>query len=124
MLAGHIDTVPPATTFRRFATGTCCAVWAAADMKGGLAVMLRLAASSRREPTRDVTFIFYDGEEVEAERNGLLRLSRKHPEWMAGDFAVLLEPTDAIVEGGCQGTMRVDVAVARRAGAQRALVDG
>ena len=79
-------------------------------MKSGLAVTLRLA-EQLREPTRDITYIFYDGEEVEAERNGLLRVSRAHREWIEGDFAVLLEPTDAIVEGGCQGTMRVDVAV-------------
>ncbi|MFL6071532.1 MAG: succinyl-diaminopimelate desuccinylase, partial [Actinomycetes bacterium] len=48
---------------------------------------------------------------VDAERNGLLRLSRQKPAWLAADFAVLLEPTDAIVEGGCQGTMRVNVRV-------------
>jgi succinyl-diaminopimelate desuccinylase len=79
-------------------------------MKGGIAVMLRLAAAVTAS-ARDITYVFYDGEEVEAERNGLLRLSRKHPDWLAADFAVLLEPTDAIVEGGCQGTMRVEVLV-------------
>jgi succinyl-diaminopimelate desuccinylase len=79
-------------------------------MKGGVAVMLRLAATVLSS-SRDVTYVFYDGEEVEASRNGLLRLTREHPEWLAADFAVLLEPTDGIVEGGCQGTMRVDVRV-------------
>jgi succinyl-diaminopimelate desuccinylase len=58
---------------------------------------------------RDVTYVFYDCEEVEAERNGLLRLSRASPELLTADFAVLLEPTGAIVEGGCQGTLRADV---------------
>jgi succinyl-diaminopimelate desuccinylase len=61
------------------------------------------------EPSRDVTYVFYDGEEVEEERNGLLRLSRNSPELLAGDLAVLLEPTGAVIEGGCQGTLRAEI---------------
>ena len=79
-------------------------------MKAGVAVALRLAATLP-EPERDVTFVFYDCEEVEAERNGLLQVSRRHPDWLAGDFAVLMEPTDGVVEGGCQGTMHAEVHV-------------
>ena len=77
-------------------------------MKSGVAVQLRLAASLAA-PQRDVTYVFYDGEEVEAERNGLLRLSRSRPDLLTGDLAVLLEPTGAVIEGGCQGTLRADV---------------
>ncbi|GMA86034.1 hypothetical protein GCM10025868_12840 [Angustibacter aerolatus] len=58
---------------------------------------------------RDVTYVFYDGEEIESEHNGLGRIARTHPEWLDAQFAVLLEPTDGLVEGGCNGTMRVDV---------------
>jgi succinyl-diaminopimelate desuccinylase len=61
------------------------------------------------EPTFDVTYLFYDCEEVDAERNGLHKISLSHPEWLAADFAVLLEPTYGLVEAGCQGTMRVTV---------------
>ena len=107
-IAGHIDTVPVAGNLpsRRdgdvlWGLGTC-------DMKSGVAVQLRLAAGLTA-PTRDITFVFYDGEEVEAERNGLLRISRQRPELLAADFAVLMEPTDGVVEGGCQGSMRVEV---------------
>ena len=110
ILAGHIDTVPAGDNFPSRRDGDKLFGLGAADMKSGLAVTLRLA-EQLRDPTRDITYIFYDGEEVEAERNGLLRVSRAHREWIEGDFAVLLEPTDAIVEGGCQGTMRVDVVV-------------
>jgi succinyl-diaminopimelate desuccinylase len=113
VLAGHLDTVPPADNLPSARDGGVLRGLGSSDMKGGVAVMLRLAASVgvRAAPERDVTYVFYDGEEVDQERNGLLRLSLRHPEWLAGDFAVLLEPTDAIVEGGCQGTMRVDVHV-------------
>jgi succinyl-diaminopimelate desuccinylase len=80
-------------------------------MKSGVAVQLRLAARLT-SPARDVTYVFYDCEEVAAERNGLLRLSREHPELLAGDFAVLMEPTSGVIEGGCQGTLRAEVTAA------------
>lgn len=110
VLAGHIDTVPltdpPNLPTRRdgedlWGRGTV-------DMKGGVAVQLRVAAALA-EPNRDVTFVFYDCEEVESERNGLARVGRNRPELLHADFAVLLEPTAGAVEGGCKGTLRVDV---------------
>ncbi len=58
------------------------------------------------DPQHDVTYFFYECEEVEAERNGLTVVSQVAPELLAADFAVLLEPTYGLVEGGCQGTMR------------------
>jgi succinyl-diaminopimelate desuccinylase len=110
VLAGHLDTVPAADNFPSVRDSEVIRGLGSSDMMGGVAVMLRLAASVV-SADRDVTFVFYDGEEVEAERNGLLRLTRQHPDWLRSDFAVLLEPTDAIVEGGCQGTLRADVRV-------------
>ena len=108
VLAGHIDTVPVHANLPSrliddvlFGCGSC-------DMKSGVAVQLRLAAQLSAA-ARDVTYVFYDCEEVEAERNGLLRLSRSRPDLLAADFAVLMEPTGAVVEGGCQGTLRADV---------------
>ncbi|RKN47076.1 succinyl-diaminopimelate desuccinylase [Streptomyces hoynatensis] len=107
VLAGHLDTVPIAGNVpsRRDADGV---LWGcgSGDMKAGVAVQLRIAATVHR-PDRDVTFVFYDNEEVEAERNGLGHLAAAHPDWLAGDFAVLLEPTGGEVEGGCQGTLRM-----------------
>ena len=109
VIAGHLDTVPPVGNLpsRLIMGPQGPAVWGrgAADMKGGLAVMLELAGTLAR-PGRDVTWVFYDGEEIEELANGLGRLARRHPEWLAGDFAVLMEPTAARIEGGCQGTMR------------------
>ncbi|WP_405660785.1 succinyl-diaminopimelate desuccinylase [Streptomyces sp. RK9] len=107
VLAGHIDTVPIAGNVPSrldedgmlWGCGTC-------DMKAGVAVQLRIAQTVT-EPNRDLTFVFYDNEEVAAHLNGLGKVAEAHPDWLAGDFAVLLEPTDSQVEGGCQGTLRV-----------------
>ncbi|MGA8847833.1 MAG: succinyl-diaminopimelate desuccinylase, partial [Nocardioides sp.] len=71
-------------------------------------------------PVRDVTFIFYEAEEIDAEHNGLLKLSESDPDLMLGDFAILMEPSNAGVEAGCQGTLRVDVrAIGERAHSAR-----
>jgi succinyl-diaminopimelate desuccinylase len=110
LIGGHLDTVPPNQNLPSRREGDVLHGLGSVDMKGGVAIMLALAAAVTDGP-RDVTFVFYDGEEVEAERNGLLRISRAHPDWLAGDFAVLMEPTDAVLEGGCQGSVRVDVVV-------------
>ncbi|MEU8568294.1 succinyl-diaminopimelate desuccinylase [Streptomyces pathocidini] len=109
ILAGHIDTVPIAGNVPSRLDGDGV-LWGCgtSDMKSGVAVQLRIAATVP-EPNRDLTFVFYDHEEVAADLNGLKRLAERHPDWLAGDFAVLLEPTDAKVEGGCQGTLRVRV---------------
>jgi succinyl-diaminopimelate desuccinylase len=114
VIAGHLDTVPIAANLPTWVEGQGddAVIYGrgTADMKGGVAVQLRLAATVV-EPVRDVTYVFYDAEEVEASRNGLARLGRSHPDWLAGDFAVLMEPSVARVEGGCQGTIRVEVEV-------------
>jgi succinyl-diaminopimelate desuccinylase len=107
VIAGHIDTVPlnanlPArrTESDLHGLGTC-------DMKGGVAIALRLATMP--VTNRDVTYLFYECEEVEAERNGLQLLAQSDPDLLRADFAILMEPSDGVVEAGCQGTLRVDV---------------
>ncbi len=108
VVAGHLDTVPVNGNLpsrlddeHLHGLGSC-------DMKGGVAVGLLLAAGLA-EPNRDVTYLFYECEEVAADQNGLGRLARTSPELLAADFAILMEPSNAAVEAGCQGTMRVDV---------------
>ena len=121
VLAGHIDTVPVTVdpdgggplnlpTRRTVEHGVeMLHGRGTVDMKGGVAVQLRIAATVP-EPSRDVTFVFYEGEEIESEHNGLLHVERQRPDLIAdADFAVLLEPTGAAVEGGCKGTLRADV---------------
>lgn len=110
LVAGHLDTVPikgnvPA---RLSDDATELVGRGAVDMKCGVAVQLQLAVELT-EPARDVTWIFYDQEEVEATRNGLGRIVRERPDLVAGDFAILGEPTAGVIEGGCNGTLRCEV---------------
>lgn len=114
VVAGHLDTVPIADSLPTtvVGSGSDAAVWGrgTVDMKGGVAIQVALAASLSA-PTRDVTWVFYDHEEVEASLSGLGRIARNHPDWLAADFAVLGEPSNAGIEGGCNGTLRVEVRV-------------
>jgi succinyl-diaminopimelate desuccinylase len=108
VLAGHLDTVPVNANLPSrleegilHGLGTC-------DMKGGDAVILRIAATVT-EPVHDLTFVLYECEEIESRFNGLRLLSESDPDLLEADFAVLMEPSNAVVEAGCQGTLRVDV---------------
>jgi succinyl-diaminopimelate desuccinylase len=116
VVAGHLDTVPPAegNEVPRIEGDTLWGV-GAADMKGGLAVMLELAAGIT-EPVCDLTLIFYVAEEVARAHNGLLALAATRPELLVADAAILCEPSGAIIEAGCQGVLKVAVTV----GGQRA----
>ncbi|WP_378733747.1 succinyl-diaminopimelate desuccinylase [Nocardia brasiliensis] len=116
VLAGHLDTVPIADNvpghFTVNAAGErvlygCGSV----DMKSGDAVFLHLAATVA-EPVHDLTLIFYDCEEIASEFNGLGHIERDLPEWLAGDLAVLGEPSGGWIEAGCQGTLRVRLSTA------------
>ncbi|HQZ85307.1 MAG TPA: M20/M25/M40 family metallo-hydrolase, partial [Actinomycetota bacterium] len=139
LLGGHLDTVPAAGNDRAsyvvagepvplvgvdgvaeapadriYGLGAC-------DMKGGVAVALK-CAHDLRDTVRDVTYVFYSGEEIAAEHNGLGHVARLRPDLLDDvDLAVLMEPSGAGVEAGCQGTLRVAVTVrGRRAHSARA----
>lgn len=112
LLVGHLDTVPVAGNLPSWTTGEGDDLLVhgrgSCDMKAGVAVFLAVAARLTA-PRRDITWVFYDNEEVELERNGLRPLVADHPELLAGDFAILGEPTSAGIEGGCQGTLRGEI---------------
>jgi succinyl-diaminopimelate desuccinylase len=117
VLAGHLDTVPIADNVPSREENGLLYGCGTSDMKAGDAVMLRLAGRfgvPGAEPAHDLTFVFYDNEEVEAVKNGLGRVARERRSWLYGDLAILLEPTDGEVEGGCQGTMRVEIQIPGR----------
>ena len=113
VLAGHIDTVPLTSAPRNLPTERRGdELWGrgTVDMKGGVAVQLKVAGAVT-EPSRDLTFVFYEGEEIDSQFNGLRLIQEQRPDLLVADFAVLLEPTAAQVEGGCKGTLRAHVTV-------------
>jgi succinyl-diaminopimelate desuccinylase len=109
-IVGHLDTVPIRGNVPGRLDGGELWGRGAVDMKAGVAAFLSLAAEMA-DPTRDVTWIFYDHEEVDAALNGLGRLARNRPDLLDVDFAVLGEPTSAAIEGGCNGTLRVEARI-------------
>ncbi len=111
VVAGHLDTVPPNDNVTPRIEGDTLYGLGSADMKGGLAVMLDLAAEVVA-PAVDVTWVFYTAEEVAAEHNGLRHLFAERPDLVAGDVALLGEPTGAAIEAGCQGSLRIRVELA------------
>ncbi len=110
ILAGHLDTVPANGNEAPLRRGDTLWGLGTADMKGGLAVMLELATGAR--PEEQLTFVFYAAEEVARRHNGLLAVAAARPELLAGDVAILGEPTGALVEAGCQGVVRLAVTLA------------
>ena len=110
VLGGHLDTVPANDNLTPRLEGDVLSGLGAADMKGGLAVLLRLAEDAGAvgaAPHFDLTFVFYEGEEIAEEHNGLRAVFAERPDLLDGDFAVLLEPTGGAVEAGCQGTLHL-----------------
>ena len=113
LLAGHLDTVPIADNVPSRREGGLLFGCGTSDMKSGVAVILHLAATLA-SPAYDVTYVLYDNEEVAAEDNGLGHLVRERRDWLEADLAVLMEPTNGLIEAGCQGTLRVDIPLTGR----------
>ncbi|MYE66613.1 MAG: succinyl-diaminopimelate desuccinylase [Acidimicrobiia bacterium] len=111
LVAGHLDTVPSNDNSEPILGGDRVAGLGAADMKGGLAVMMALAAA-HADPAVDVTYVWYAAEEIAREHSGLLEVEAARPDLLRADAAVLGEPTGAVVEAGCQGTMRLRITLA------------
>lgn len=108
VIAGHIDTVPLNANLPVRSDGTLLHGLGTCDMKGGVAVGLKLAHDVST-PNRDVTYVFYESEEIDDRFNGLRLIGEARPELLQADFAILMEPSEAVVEAGCQGTLRVEV---------------
>jgi succinyl-diaminopimelate desuccinylase len=106
--AGHIDTVPAHNNLPSRIEDGWLFGRGSVDMKAGVAVALTLAVELSK-PVHDVTWIFYDNEEVAANKNGLGLFGKAHPEWARGDLAIVGEPTSGAIEAGCNGTLRVEV---------------
>lgn len=113
LLAGHLDTVPIAENVPSRLCDDLLYGCGSSDMKSGDAMILHLAATVP-EPVCDLTVVLYDCEEVEAARNGLGQIEREQRTWLAAELAILAEPTNGLVEAGCQGSLRATVHTAGR----------
>jgi succinyl-diaminopimelate desuccinylase len=110
LLGGHFDTVPSSGNLPGRIDGDCVWGLGSCDMKGGVAVALKLAAMVVK-PASAVTYVFYECEEIVSSANGLGVLQKAKPDLLKADLAILLEPTNGLVEAGCQGVVRVKVHV-------------
>lgn len=112
IVAGHIDTVPIKDNgyARWIEEEGQPALWGrgSVDMKSSVAVLLHLSAILTA-PKVDVTWVVYDCEEIEETANGLRKLITERPDLLAGDLAIIGEPTSGNIEAGCNGTLRVKV---------------
>lgn len=106
--AGHLDTVPVNNNLPSKIQDNNLVGRGSVDMKSGVAVALALA-TQMTEPAHDVTWIFYDNEEVDSAKNGLGLFLEAHPDWVQGDFAIVGEPSNGVIEAGCNGTLRCEV---------------
>ena len=117
ILAGHIDTVPPAdnlpsrigvdeNTGEEMLYGL-----GSVDMKSGAACYIHAFATlaNAEELSRDLTLVLYECEEIATRFNGLHKLVESDPDLLEGSLALLGEPSNAQIEAGCQGTLRIKV---------------
>lgn len=117
-LVGHTDTVPPAPDGRYLVPqgATRRPAWrdgdtlyglGSSDMKSGLAIMLALAqALDPAQLPWDLGLVFYDKEEGPYLDSGLDPLLDAAP-WVDGSaLAILLEPSDDVIQLGCLGGLQ------------------
>jgi succinyl-diaminopimelate desuccinylase len=108
VIAGHLDTVPANNNFPGKKTDTEITGLGSVDMKSGIAVALKLAHELTKS-NFDITYLFYESEEIETKFNGLELITKQNKDLLNCDFAILMEPTNGIIEVGCQGSLRFEV---------------
>ena len=108
VIAGHVDTVPANNNFPGKIDNAEVIGLGSVDMKSGIAVALKLAAELTSS-NYDITYLFYESEEIETKYNGLELITKQQKDLLDCDFAILMEPTNGILEVGCQGSLRFEV---------------
>ena len=84
LLAGHVDTVPVAGAGPAALDGGVVRGRGAADMKGGIAVMLALADEGAGSASVDLGYLFFGREEVPITESALLPAFDRVPELAGG----------------------------------------
>jgi len=110
LLAGHLDTVPSQGQDPAHVAGGRLHGLGAADMKGGLAVMIHLLEDPGIQAgPYDVFGIFYAGEEGPSSGNQLEEVLTRAAWVSQAEFAVVLEPSDGELQIGCNGIINATV---------------
>jgi succinyl-diaminopimelate desuccinylase len=108
LLAGHLDTIPAQGNVPGRMEGGWVVGLGATDMKGGLAVMLELAAwiaEERPERSVDLGLLFFTREELPVGESPLPAVFDACPELREAALAIVLEPTDNTIQAGCLGNL-------------------
>ncbi len=105
VLAGHLDTVPAQGNLPGRRAGGVVHGLGAADMKGGVAVMLALAATRP-----DLGYLFFAREELPVAESALPEALAGSPLLRRAELAIMLEPTDCALEVGCLGNVMAELA--------------
>jgi succinyl-diaminopimelate desuccinylase len=111
VLAGHVDTVPPQENLPGRLEGDSVVGLGASDMKGGVAVMLELAAWAKgAELTTDLGFLFFTREELPADESPVPAFLQECDEIHEAALVIVLEPTDNEIHAGCLGNLNAQLA--------------
>jgi succinyl-diaminopimelate desuccinylase len=106
VLAGHLDTVPAQGNVPGRRDDAAIVGLGASDMKGGIAVMLELAAwAAEASAALELGFLFFTREELAAEESPLPGFLRGCERVREAALVIVLEPTDNEVHVGCLGNL-------------------
>lgn len=111
LLAGHFDTVPAQGNRPGRIEGGAVHGLGAADMKGGLAVMVELALAGS-----PFGCVFFPREELPAEESALTPLLEREPALRDTRLAIVMEPTANALHAGCVGNVNARLVAHGRSG--------
>ncbi len=110
LLSGHTDTVPAQGNMPGRIEGGAVHGLGSTDMKGGLAVMIELAAwAADADLAYDLGLIFFPREELGPNVNPLPAVFEATPVVDESALVICLEPTDNTLQLGCLGNINARV---------------
>ncbi len=115
VLAGHFDTVPIQGNRPGHRDADAVHGLGATDMKAALAVMIETALLLRGARKR-IALCFFGREELGVADSALSPLLARDPQLSGADIALVMEPTDNALQGGCLGNVNATWTFTGRSG--------